>query len=430
MSSGILAEMENKFGKLTTKNLEEARQANPAELYETNLISPPPEANSNSILFDSLSKSYNKLNKIYEEFNKVYIPVPSSNSGKKAKYDKLQTLQTDFDNEYKRIRESLTYSGNDKGVRNLITDITKLRGELLLRTRSITRHDIGLTYTMGNAYKQFIKKYDTLKELIDTNPNPNTNVEPIKTYYEMNIEPIKRTFESEFNSLDPKDVSPDVYRSVQEKKADINRRVRELFDKIALIQSAPASVSAAVPDPVPASPPAPPQVPLSRRTRTIPMNPFANNALKPNAQPPSTNRRTVLGSTRKNKNTAIRITNAPAVNIDLLGTLEEKYNIVAKPNSSTRERIRALNSTMKEQHAKYIQTMPDKIVYKIVDINTSNDTAKVLPLDRVTKMWGPVEQLTKEQINSSRIVDCNSQAGGRRTRRHRRQRKHRKTRKA
>jgi hypothetical protein len=105
--------------------------------------------------------------------------------------------------------------------------------------------------------------------------------------------------------------------------------------------------------------------------------------------------------------------------MDLLSKLEKQYNIIPKQNNNPRTRVETLNSTMKQKHAKYIQTMPDKIVYKIVDIDISNDTAKVIPLDRVTKMWGPVEQLTKEQINSSRIVDCNSQAGGRRTTRRR-----------
>ena len=478
----ILENMEKEFGPVTsTKTPNEVKKSvNDITSGET-FISTPVTSGSqeainrrNTIKIESFDKEYNKFIELY---NKIKEKSASPET-------KIPRLQSDY------------YVLQKKKNATMASYNRINRGKISVR---------GLSSI--NA-----KKSDITSKLAEIRANINTRQRALL--------PGRRVLINPLAELQSSQEVPTQQTILQ--RSTTNRNANSPMRIMNNINNSNPPASAATPDPVPASPPAPPQIPLSKRTRTIPRNPFAKNALKPNAQPPSTNRRTVLGSTQKTNNTAIRITNAPeeqpapplssnlqnntnlenartraqnlidksllgkqptiskmytntrkksnknalknrslaslypnmnsfeeqpapinapqpqsqtnpnapAVNIDLLGTLEEKYNIVAKPNSSTRERIRALNSTMKEQHAKYIQTMPDKIVYKIVDIDTSNDTAKVLPLDRVTKMWGPVEQLTKEQINSSRIVDCNSQAGGRRTCRRRPQRKHRKTRRA
>jgi len=390
----------------------------------------------------------------------------------------------EMENEFGPVTTTKTPNEVKKSVNNIINGNTPATPVMEGSQEAIHRRNAIQIGSFDKVYKEFIELHKKLKE---NTANPATKLATLQSDYYA-LQKKRNETMSSYNRINKSKVSVRGLSSMNSKKADIVSKLAEIRGNIekrqraiplnentnalnngslsslypnmnsfeAEEQPAPPSASAAAPAPVPAPPPTPqtltnatrrarmiqlspvkpPQVSQSGSTRKTTLNPFENNALKPNAlkpnaQLPSTERQTVLAGTGKTRinSQPIRITNAPPVNMDLLGTLEKRYNIVPTQNN-TRKRVETLKSTMEEKHAKYIQTMPDKTVYKVVDMDLSNETAEVAPLNRTTKTWGPVEQLTKEQINSSRVVECNSQAGGKRTRRRRPQRKHRKTRRA
>lgn len=81
-----------------------------------------------------------------------------------------------------------------------------------------------------------------------------------------------------------------------------------------------------------------------------------------------------------------------------------------------------------QQPEQYIK-LANGTTYKFIEI--IDDTVRAKELNRGTKTWGKVVELTGEDLEGSTEVRCpQPQAGGRRTRRRKAQRKHRKTRRA
>jgi hypothetical protein len=165
--------------------------------------------------------------------------------------------------------------------------------------------------------------------------------------------------------------------------------------------------------------PPPPVPPVSSklqnaRTRARRFNSL-NNSITAEASKTLSNIEKRLGDASINSNNNSNSSNEPTKKaLELANKLERAVS--SKPQTP-------------QQPVQYIK-LTNGTTYKFIEI-TDDNKAKVQKLDRVTKTWGPIEDLSDEQVVGFTEVKCPpSQAGGRRTCRRRAQKKYKKTRKA
>ena len=422
---------------------------------------------TNTALYTSLGDTYEILKKIYKNFDKTYLLAPTNNSERKKKYATLQTLQKEFNDEYERINSILPYTGNDKTIRTRIAEIR--------RYYEMKRNDIAEKIKIIKVNVESPSKDPDLL-LPEPLPSNNSSLTPLP------VTPSASTAApAPVPALAPPPPQPAPRAPPRQwpPPGPIRLPGRNTRKNVPL----PKRQLTVVP------PPPLPQVSSTLQTQNTRKNSNVFNNLANNRQRARDLIRTsILGkqpvmtkmyqNTRRNGNrnalyrgtleslypnmstleeqpVHVQQSQKPNNNslsgnsFQTLGMIERGIGvssqtpaILPNPEQSDKKLFKNIHETATQfetavsgkpatpqQSVQYIKLV-NGTTYKFIEI-TDDNKAKVQKLDRVTKTWGPIEDLSDEQVVGFTEVKCPpSQAGGRRTRRRRRQRKQRKTRKA
>ena len=439
MSNLTLAEMEKEFGPVTiTKTPNEVKKSVNNITSEKTTPSTPVTPGSqeainrrNTIKIDSFDKDYNKFIELY---NKLKEKSASPET-------KIPQLQSDYYVLQKKKNATMASYNNIN------------RDEISVRGRSSI-----------NA-----KKSDITSKLAEIRGNIEKRQRAILPGRRAPINPLTK--------LQP---SPTVHRQTTLRPGNnTNITANSPMRIMNNINNSTPPASAAVPSPIPTPPPAPPvsitQMPsntaisaktvefrekaqkyrnLLKRMKTNTrkknntnalnnhslaslypnMNSFEEQSASVNAPQPNNSNSITAGASNTLANIERRLgannksvlypTNSTQSNENLFRSIHTTANELKRVASGKPQ-----NKQNEQQPVQYIKLV-NGTTYKFIEI-TNDNKAKVQKLDRITKTWGAIEDLTDEQVAGFTEVKCPpSQAGGRRTRRHRRQRKQRKTRRA
>jgi hypothetical protein len=347
---------------------------------------------TNTALETSLGDTYKILKEIYKNFYEVYTRPPSSNSERKKKYARLQTLQKEFNDEYERINSILPYTGNDKIIRARIAEI---RSYYIKKRKDIAIQLISM--------KQNVESPSKDPDLLLPEPLPSNN-----------------------SSLTPLPVTPSASAA------------------------APAPVPALAPPPPQPAPRAPPRqwpppgpirLPGRNTRKNIPLPKRQPIVVPPPSVPPVSsklqNARTRARHFNSLNNSITKEASPTLANIKRSLRDASTNSNSNNSNSNNSNNTKPIKKALKlanalegavsskpqtpqtpQQPVQYIKLV-NGTTYKFIEI-TDDNKAKVQKLDRVTKTWGSIEDLPDEQVVGFTEVKCPpSQAGGKRTTRRR-----------